>query len=523
MTPHPDLAVVTGAFSYTGKYVARRLLDQGVRVRTLSRSPDAEDPLAGHVEAAPLAFSDPDGLRRSMEGAGVFYNAYWIRYAHGRVTFNLAVENTGTLLEAAKSAGVGRVVHFSVTNPSPESRLPYFRGKGRVEEILRDMGIPYAIIRPTLVFGEGDLLLNNMAWALRRFPVFPVFGNGDYKVQPIHAEDLANQAVAAGSRNDSFVADAAGPDTFTFEGLLRLLAKAVNARVRLVHTPPSLGFALTRLVGLMLRDVVLTRDEVDGLMAGLLTSHAAPAGTARLAGRKRGPPGTAVRVRIAAQPPALVAGCETISNNTFPKSPAVQRRWDPVSAPHRNRAGHRPGQRSLQGGGQHRQRPGGGPEVPPPQRRLADHQQRQGAARRRHPAVGSQLLSHPLGTDGGSLELDVVGSSSQGAVAHLHQQVGPHLGQAGDVHLSPPAGRDLHSFPGEAHHQPVHPVVVALLVFPVPAVQVGPVAAADHRRQHPAHVGRPPHPQLRQVVPPVEDRHEAGLDEPSQVAADLAG
>ena len=134
--PHPDLAVVTGAFSYTGKYVTRRLLDQGVHVRTLTRSPDAENLFAGQVETAPLDFSDPDGLRRSMLGAGVFYNTYWIRYAHGRTTFDLAVENTRTLFEAAKSAGVGRIVHFSVTNPSSESALPYFRGKAQVEDLI---------------------------------------------------------------------------------------------------------------------------------------------------------------------------------------------------------------------------------------------------------------------------------------------------------------------------------------------------------------------------------------------------
>ena len=187
------------------------------------------------------------------------------------------------LFNAAAEAGVGRIVHFSVANASSESRLPYFRGKGQVEEILQDMGIPYAIVRPTLVFGEGDLLLNNMAWALRRFPVFPVFGRGDYKVQPIYAEELEVQAVDAGTLRESFVADAAGPDTFTFDELLRLLASAVNARVRLVHTPPSLGSALTRLVGLLLRAVVLSRDEVDGLMAGLLTSDAETRGTTRLA------------------------------------------------------------------------------------------------------------------------------------------------------------------------------------------------------------------------------------------------
>ena len=217
MTPLPDLAVVTGAFSYTGRYVTRRLVNQGVRVRTLTRNPDAENPFGGRVEVAPLDFSDPDGLSRSMQGAGVFYNTYWVRYAHGRITFDLAVENTRTLFEAARRAGIGRIVHFSVTNPSSESALPYFRGKAQVEDMLKGLGVPYAIIRPTLVFGEGDLLLNNMAWALRRFPVFPVCGNGDYPVQPVYVEDVAAQAVEAGAQSESSVADAAGPDTISFE------------------------------------------------------------------------------------------------------------------------------------------------------------------------------------------------------------------------------------------------------------------------------------------------------------------
>ena len=167
--------------------------------------------------------------------------------------------------------------------------------------------------------------------------------------------------------------------------------------------------------------------------------------------------------------------------------------------------------------------PAAGSEVTPPPRRLADHQQGQGAARRRHPAVGTQLLRHPLGTDGGPLELNVVSPRTQGTLADLHQQVGQNLGQAPNVDLAPPARDDLDPFPGKPHHQPVHAVVVALLVLPVPAVQVGPVAAADHRGQHPAHVGRPPHPQFRQVVPPVEHRHQAGLDEPPQVSGDFAG
>ena len=279
---HPKNAVVTGAFSYTGSYVAKRLLEQGVSVRTLTRSTGRESPLGGLVPAFPLDFSNPDRLRLSMEGAGVLYNTYWIRFGRRQTTFEQAVDNSRRLFDAAVKAGVERIVHFSVANASSESRLPYFRGKGQVEEILKSSGLSYAITRPTLVFAEGDLLLNNMAWALRHFPIFPVFGNGDYRVQPIYAEDLAAQAVEAGAGGENSVADAAGPENFTFEELLRLLASAVGARIRLVNTPAPLGFALTRLVGLLLRDAVLTRDEVDGLMAGLLTSGAAPTGTTRL-------------------------------------------------------------------------------------------------------------------------------------------------------------------------------------------------------------------------------------------------
>ena len=281
--PHPDMAVVTGAFSYTGGYIARRLLKQGIGVRTLTRSPDQENPFGRQVKAAALDFSDPDGLCRSMRGAGVLYNTYWVRFARGGTTFDRAVENTKALLEAAERAGVGRIVHLSVTNALSESGLPYFRGKGQVEDLLKGLQVSYAIIRPTLIFGVGDLLLNNMAWALRRFPVFPVYGNGDYPVQPVYAEDLATQAVAAGSESENSVADAAGPETFSFETLLRLLASSVGVRCRFVHTPPFVGLALTGLVGLLMRDVALTRDEIDGLMAGLLISNEPPTGKTRLA------------------------------------------------------------------------------------------------------------------------------------------------------------------------------------------------------------------------------------------------
>ena len=258
--PNHGQAVVTGAFSNIVRYGVRSLLKERRRCQDPDPQPHREHPVVGRVPAAPLDLGDRrialvDGqVQRSLQHllGTVRARADHLRAGGG--------ELKGAVRGRSQGGRWAGIVHFSVANASSESRLPYFRGKGQVEEILTGMGSPYAIIRPTLVFGEGDLLLNNMAWALRRFPVFPVFGDGNYRIQPIFAEDLAAQAVDAGCQSGSLVVDAAGPVTFTFKELLRLLAKAVGARVRLVHTPPSLGFALTRLVGLLLRGVVHTRE-----------------------------------------------------------------------------------------------------------------------------------------------------------------------------------------------------------------------------------------------------------------------
>ena len=218
-----------------------------------------------------------------MRGADVLFITYWIRFERGETTFDGAVENSKTLFEAAIDAGISKIVHISVSNPSPDSRLPYFAGKWRVEEALKGYDIPHAIIRPTLVYGKDDLLLNNIAWALRRFPLFPIYGDGNYKVQPIFAEDLAELAVQAATSVENFTADAAGPDVLSFNALLRLMASKMRASCGLVRTPPSIGLALTSVIGLLIRDVVLTRDEVDGLMSDLLVSDAPPTGTTRFA------------------------------------------------------------------------------------------------------------------------------------------------------------------------------------------------------------------------------------------------
>ena len=282
-TPTGDdagLDVVTGAFGYTGRYIAHRLLDLGRSVRTLTGR-IGEDPFGGRVEAFPFNFDRLDVLAENLRGVDTLYNTYWVRFSSGNITFDRAVDNSRTLIWAAEKAGVRRLVHVSITNPSADSPLPYFRGKGLVEQAIRESGLSYAIVRPALVFGEGDILLNNIAWLLRRFPVFTVAGSGQYWAQPVYVDDLAELAVAAGPGQANTTFDAVGPETYTFDELVRLLAQRLGSRARIIHVPPVLALNLGRLVGCLVRDVVLTREEIDGLAANLLISAEPPRAATR--------------------------------------------------------------------------------------------------------------------------------------------------------------------------------------------------------------------------------------------------
>lgn len=274
--------VVTGAFSYSGRYVARLLLDAGEEVTTLTGHPDRPDPFGGRVRAHPFHFDDPAALARTLEGASTLYNTYWVRFPYRGTTFESAVRNTRTLFRAAKEAGVGRVVHVSITNPSPDSPLPYFRGKAAVEEDLRASDLSHAIVRPTVLFGGEDVLINNIAYFVRRLPLFFVPGSGEYRLQPVHVEDHARIVVEAGRGREDLTTDAAGPETFAYRDLVRLIARTLGSRARILQVPPTLALLGAKALGPLLGDVVLTRDEVEGLMAELLVSHEPPRGETKL-------------------------------------------------------------------------------------------------------------------------------------------------------------------------------------------------------------------------------------------------
>lgn len=276
------LNAVTGAFGYTGRYITQHLLAEGQEVRALTGHPERLNPFQDRVSISRLDFERPADLAASLRGATTLYNTYWVRFPRGDISHERAVENTRRLVKAAQEAGVRRIVHISVANPSLDSPLSYFRGKAAAERAVAESGLSHVILRPTLLFGGDDILINNIAWFLRRFPVFVVPGSGDYRVQPVSVEDVAAIAVDAGRAEGNAILDAVGPEVFSFNELVALLARSIGSRAKVIHFPPGLAFVCTKPLGWLVGDVVLTREEIAGLMAGLLVSPEPARGRTRL-------------------------------------------------------------------------------------------------------------------------------------------------------------------------------------------------------------------------------------------------
>lgn len=269
-------AVVTGAFSYQGKYITRVLLEKGYKVKTLTGHPGRPNEFGDEVEALPYRFEEPGRLVEDLEGADLFFNTYWVRFNHGRTTYGRAVANTQNLMRAARAAGVRRFVHTSITNPSRDSKSAYFRGKAILEETLKRSGLGYAIVRPTVIFGLEDVLINNIAWFMRRFPVFGLFGRGDYRMQPVYVGDIARLAVELAEGDENVTVDAVGPETYAYADLVHMVREAIGAECKVVNVPPLFGWVAGQALNPMVRDVVITMDEIEGLMDELLVSQDPP-------------------------------------------------------------------------------------------------------------------------------------------------------------------------------------------------------------------------------------------------------
>lgn len=258
------------------------MLENGHSVFTLTNSPGLGHPLRERIDSVPFNFDQPDKLAHALAGVSVLINTYWVRFDHRRFNHATAVQNTMVLFTAAKRAGVERIVHVSITNPEEGSDLPYFHGKGRLERALRESGIAHTILRPAVLFGDGDILINNIAWALRRLPCFGVFGDGEYKLQPIHVEDFAALAVNESMTTGNRTVEAIGPETFTYRELAQMIGQSISCPRPVFSVPPWFGYVAGRMVGWWHNDEFITQEEITGLMQNRLHVDAPPAGRTKL-------------------------------------------------------------------------------------------------------------------------------------------------------------------------------------------------------------------------------------------------
>ena len=263
---------ITGVLGYSGRYVAAEAAKRGWRVIGLTNSAGRLANPSGY-ELRPMPWSTQDDV---LAGVDVLVNTYWVRFSYegrqgGHVAFSHdgAVKNTHALFAAAQRAGVKRVVHTSITCPDAASKLPYFRGKAELELALAATGLPHSILRPAILFGDTpqeSILINNMAWSLRHLPAVATFGWGNYNLQSIHVQDFAELAMnEAESSEMSRIINATGMETYTFRELWGLLARSMGLWRPILSVPHAVGYMAARLLGAMVGDVMLTRDEIAGL------------------------------------------------------------------------------------------------------------------------------------------------------------------------------------------------------------------------------------------------------------------
>jgi NADH dehydrogenase len=186
------------------------------------------------------------------------------------------VQNSKALIAGARTARVRRFVQVSIANPSVDSPFPYYRGKAAVEQHLMDSGLSYAIVRPTVLYGEGDVLMNNIAWFMRHVPVVGIPGSGHYRIQPVFIRDHVDLMRTVGAHDKNIVIDSVGPDSYTFEELLRRIRRALDCHTALVNVPSPVALGVLRVLGVFVHDEILTHEEIRALMDGLLISHATP-------------------------------------------------------------------------------------------------------------------------------------------------------------------------------------------------------------------------------------------------------
>lgn len=271
--------VVAGGTGFTGTYVVRNLLSNGEnKISVLSSHPRRSHEFAQGIEVNPYNFGQYDEMVKNFRDADCFINTYWVRLNFRNSSFREAVRNSQKLVDACKESGVKRIVHISVANPSHDYAYEYYRGKMEVEDYIRKSGISYAILRPTLLFGDEEILVNNITWLIRKYGFFFIFGDGKYKVTPVFVNDVAREVVRQSQLEENVTEDVVGPESYAFEEIVKLIARETGNKLRIYHLSTFFMSPVCGLLSLLRHDTVVTPEELRVVIDNKLYSGSEPLG-----------------------------------------------------------------------------------------------------------------------------------------------------------------------------------------------------------------------------------------------------
>jgi uncharacterized protein YbjT (DUF2867 family) len=283
MSETDRIIAVAGGSGFIGRAIVRCLAaTPGLSVRVLTRDPEkararltgeGKVALAGEVEFVAADVNEPSKLAKALVGADTIVNAvqfdgYPIENPARGLTF-LRVDYGGTvaLIAGAKEASVANFIYISGAAADERSTNPAFRAKGRAERVLRTSGLAFTILRPSLVYGPEDRVVNGLASALRMMPIMVVPGTGRQHLRPLFVEDLAAcVALAIGGRGRDGIFEIGGPDEMAFDELVRLLMEITGHKRPLVHVPESM-LRIAGAVAEKLPGALFSRDAVAFLVA----------------------------------------------------------------------------------------------------------------------------------------------------------------------------------------------------------------------------------------------------------------
>ncbi len=258
------MILITGGTGFLGRHLAPALAEAGLKVRCLVHRQPLPQPLrALGIEEIPGSILEVSSLQPALQGVEQVIHLVGIILETRKRTFEtLHVEGTRRLLEAARAAGVRRFVYVSALGARPQDATRYHRTKWEAEELVRASGLPFTIVRPSVIYGPGDAFISRFARLLRLAPVFPFPRSG--RLQPIHVEDVV--ACLRAALQDPRCLDQtfclAGPDRLTLEEILRAVLDALRLRRLLVPLSPHILQPFVRLQEALLPTPPLTLDQL---------------------------------------------------------------------------------------------------------------------------------------------------------------------------------------------------------------------------------------------------------------------